>query len=75
MNPSRRMKSTAACRLVSSTSTTLSSGRPALAAAWRRQATMAVLDPMADDDPRSMVALPALRQSPAASLVTLGRFS
>ena len=29
----------------------------------------------ADDDPRSSAALPALTHSPAASLVTLGRFS
>jgi hypothetical protein len=29
----------------------------------------------ADDEPRSSAAFPAFTQSPAASLVTLGRFS
>ena len=37
--------------------------------------TMARLEPMAADEPRSSTALPDLRHSPAASLVTLGRFS
>ena len=36
---------------------------------------MARLDEMAEDEPRSSTALPAFRHSPAASLVTLGRFS
>ena len=36
---------------------------------------MAALDAQRCDEPRSMVALPAFRHSPAASLVTLGRFS
>ena len=36
---------------------------------------MARLEAMADDEPRRSTALPDLRHSPAASLVTLGRFS
>ncbi len=36
---------------------------------------MAVLEPIAEEDPRSSTALPDRRHSPAASLVTLGRFS
>ena len=75
ITPSSRMNSTAAWRRVSSTSTTASSGSPALPAAWRRQATMATLERTAEDEPRSMVAFPAFRHSPAASLVTFGRFS
>ena len=35
----------------------------------------AALESAALDEPRSIVALPAFRHSPAASLVTLGRFS
>ncbi len=69
------MNSTAASRRVSSTRTTTSSGSPAFPAASRRHATMATLERTAEDEPRSMVAFPAFRQSPAASLVTLGRFS
>jgi len=60
---------------VSSTRATASSGRPALTAAWRNNDTMARLESMAEEEPRRKAALPALRQSPAASLVTLGRFS
>ena len=75
ITPSRRMNSTAAWRRLSSTRTTTSSGSPAFRAAWRRQATMATLELTAEDEPRSMVAFPAFRQSPAASLVTFGRFS
>ena len=60
---------------VSSTSATASSGSPAFTAARRSSATMARLDSMADEEPRRKAAFPALRQSPAASLVTLGRFS
>jgi hypothetical protein len=36
---------------------------------------MARLDRIAPDDPRRKAALPDLRHSPKASLVTLGRFS
>jgi hypothetical protein len=36
---------------------------------------MAMFDSMAPDEPRRKAALPALRHSPNASLVTLGRFS
>ncbi len=36
---------------------------------------MAMLERMAPDDPRRKAAFPDLRQSPKASLVTLGRFS
>ena len=70
-----RMNSTAASREVSSTSTRPSSGRPALASAARSSAAMAMFDSMAPDEPRRKAALPALRQRPKASLVTLGRFS
>ena len=70
-----RMNSTAASRLVSSTSTTESSGRPDLANASRSTATMAMLESIAPDDPLRNAPLPDLMQSPAASLVTFGRFS
>ena len=73
--PSSCMNQTAASRLVSATCTTASSGRPTLPSASRRQPTMAALESTALDEPRSMMALPAFRHSPAASLVTLGRFS
>jgi hypothetical protein len=69
------MYSTAAAREVSETSTTASAGSPTLATASRRTEAMAVLDVMAPDEPRRKAALPALRHRPAASLVTLGRFS
>ena len=36
---------------------------------------MARLDSMADDEPRRKATLPDLTHRPAASLVTLGRFS
>ena len=70
-----RMNSTAASRLVSSTRTTASAGSPALATASRRTAATARLDEMAPDEPRRKAALPDFTHSPAASLVTLGRFS
>ncbi len=54
---------------------TQSAGSPALANASRSTPAMAMLDSMAPDEPRRNAALPDLRQSPAASLVTLGRFS
>ncbi len=69
------MNSTAASRLVSSTRTTASSGRPALAMPSRSTAAIAMLESMAPDEPRRKAALPDFRQRPAASLVTLGRFS
>ena len=71
----RRMNSTADSWLVSSTSTSASSGRPALAAPSRSTAAMALLDSMAADEPRRKAVLPDFRHSPNASLVTLGRFS
>ncbi len=75
MYPRSCMNATAVSCEVSSTSATVSSGRPALTAARRRSATTARLESRADDEPRRKAALPALRHSPAASLVTLGRFS
>ena len=75
MTPSSCMKATAEARLVSSTRPTASTGSPALARPSRRAAATTVLEEMADDEPRSSTALPDLRHSPAASLVTLGRFS
>ncbi len=75
MNPSSCMKATAEARLVSVTRITESAGRPALATPSRRADAMATLEPIADDEPRSSTAFPDLRHSPAASLVTLGRFS
>ena len=70
-----RMNSTAASRLVSATRTTASAGSPALATASRRTAAMARLEVMAPEEPRRKAALPDFRHSPAASEVTLGRFS
>ena len=75
MLPVSCMNPTAPARLVSSTSATASTGRPALASPSRRAVATTVLVVMAEDDPRSRTALPDLRHSPAASLVTLGRFS
>ena len=69
------MKATAVSCEVSSTNATASSGRPALTTARRSKATTAWLDARAEDEPRRKAALPAFRHSPAASLVTLGRFS
>ncbi len=69
------MKDTADSRLVSSTRTRASSGRPALPSASRRTAAMAMFDRMAAEEPRRKAALPDLRHRPKASLVTLGRFS
>ena len=69
------MKATAVSCDVSSTSATASSGSPAFTTARRRSATTARLESMAEDEPRRNAAFPALRHSPAASLVTLGRFS
>ena len=75
MNPSSCMNSTAEARLVSSTSPTASAGRPAFSSPSRRMAATTRLEVTADDEPRRSTALPDLRHSPAASLVTLGRFS
>ena len=75
MKPRNRMNAVAVSWEVSSTRATASSGRPAFTAAWRNKDTMARLESIAEEEPRRKAALPALRQSPAASLVTLGRFS
>ena len=75
MKPRSRMNAVAVSCDVSSTRATASSGSPALTAARRSSATMARLESMAEDEPRRKAALPALRQRPAASLVTFGRFS
>ena len=75
MYPRNCMNATAVSCDVSSTSATASSGSPALTAAWRSSATTARLDSSAEDEPRRNAALPALMHSPAASLVTFGRFS
>ena len=75
MRPRRRMKATAVSCEVSSTRATASAGRPAFSTARRRMPTMAWFEARAEAEPRRKAAFPALRQSPAASLVTLGRFS
>ncbi len=75
MTPVSCMNATAPSRLVSRTSPTASSGSPAFASPSRSDATIALFDEIAEEDPRSSTALPDLRQSPAASLVTFGRFS
>jgi hypothetical protein len=69
------MNSTAASWRVSSTSTSESCGRPALAKPSRNADAMAMFERMAPDEPRRNAALPDLRHRPKASLVTLGRFS
>ncbi len=69
------MNSTAASRDVSSTSTTASSGRPALTTAERSTPAIAVFEWIAVDEPRRNAALPDFRQSAAASEVTFGRLS
>ena len=75
MTPRRRMNSTAASWLVSSTSTTLSAGRPALTKPSRNADATAMFEEIAPDDPRRNAAFPDFMHSPAASLVTFGRFS
>ena len=75
MMPSSCMNATADSRLVSWTSPTASTGSPALARPSRRADATTRLVEIADDEPRSSTALPDLRHRPAASLVTLGRFS
>ena len=75
MTPRKRMNSTAASWLVSSTSVTLSGGRPAFTNPSRSAAAMAMLEEIAPDEPRRNAALPDFTHRPAASLVTLGRFS
>ena len=69
------MKATAESWLVSSTSPTASTGSPALSRPERSRAAITVLDRMAVDEPRRSTAFPDFRHSPAASLVTFGRFS
>ncbi len=69
------MNSTAASWLVSVTSCTASAGSPALCTASRSTSAMTMFESSALDEPRRNAALPDLRQSAAASLVTLGRFS
>ena len=75
MTPVSCMNSTAPSRVVSATRPTASTGSPALASPSRRAAATAWLVVMALDEPRRSTALPAFRHSPAASLVTFGRFS
>ena len=75
MIPRSRMNSRADSLLVSSTSTTASVGSPALANPSLRSPAMAWLELSAADDPRRKAAFPDFTHSPAASLVTLGRFS
>ena len=75
MKPRNRMNAVAVSWEVSSTRATASSGRPAFTAAWRSRDTMVRFESIAEEEPRRKAALPAFRQSPAASLVTLGRFS
>ena len=48
------------------------SGSPAFSSPSRSASAITWLDASADDEPRSRTALPDLRQSPAASLVTFG---
>ena len=69
------MNATTVSRLVSSTSATQASGSPAAASPSRSAATTSRLVAWAEAEPRRNAALPAFRQSPAASLVTFGRFS
>ena len=75
MTPRRRMNSTAASWLVSSTRITLSAGSPAFTKPSRNAPATAMFDEIAPDDPRRKAAFPDFMHNPAASLVTLGRFS
>ena len=75
MAPRSCMNSMAASWLTSVTSCTASAGSPVLATASRSTSVMARFDSSAPDEPRRKAALPDLRQRPAASLVTFGRFS
>ncbi len=75
MSPRSFMNATADARLVSSTRTSASSGRPALPRASRSTPAMAMFERMAAEEPRRKAALPDFRHSPKASLVTFGRFS
>ena len=62
-------------RFVTDLGATASAGSPAFSRARRRRAATARLEAAADEEPRRKAALPAFRHRPAASLVTLGRFS
>ena len=62
-------------RVVSCTSWMQSAGSPASSTAWRIASATAVFEWMASFPPRKMTALPAFKQSAAASAVTLGRAS
>jgi hypothetical protein len=69
------MNSMADSREVSSTSTSASSGSPALANPSRSTEAMAWFEMIAADEPRRNATFPLLMQRAAASLVTFGRFS
>ena len=71
----RRMTPTAVSCDASSTSTRQSSGSPAAANPLRIASAIARFERSALPEPRSSAAFPDFRQSPAASEVTLGRFS
>ncbi len=75
MTPRSCMNWVADSREVSSTSTSASSGKPALAKPSRSTPAMATFDVMAPDEPRRNATLPLLTHRAAASLVTFGRFS
>ena len=76
MAPSRpRSMAPTAARSVVGTSWIASSGRPAARRPAVRQAWMAAELRCVSEPPRRMTALPAFRQSPPASAVTLGRLS
>ena len=73
--PVRPIISTLEARLVSCTSCTLSSGKPTVLHASRSNSVIAILEWNASFPPRRITALPAIRHSAAASLVTFGRAS
>jgi hypothetical protein len=69
------MTSVAVAYAVSSTRMTASSGSPCLPRASRNTDATATFERNALEEPRSITAFPAFTHRPAASLVTLGRFS
>ncbi len=69
------MRLPTAARSVVEITCTASGGRPAAARPSATRAASAVLESIASEPPRKMVALPDFRHSAAASMVTLGRDS
>ena len=73
--PSCVASSASSSRPPPATSAIAPSGTPAAVAASAAIAASTALECVADDEPRSTIALPDFRHSAAASIVTFGRAS